>query len=346
MCSSRSRMSDADVRTEAAWTEASATDRLMFSVLANASVVDRDSVPPWNLADLEHPRSPPRIQDMTDTPAPPLIPETAGMPLEPPSVPEAPVSQNAPFEREAQAPEPIAPVPGASGANDVPSLSSPHEDKPAAPEHPPPLAEETSRAPARQEQEPFPTSVDDRTSRSDRNRIVEEDEDAKRTVLLDIYNLERRGVRMTKTWTMDDRVEDMMLEVRRHALGEEEAKNVDFMKDGLRFVVSGIELLNKRVGILDLDGWAADVNRTIGKHDQNLHKIYRKYWMRGSGRGPELDIAMAIASSMGMHHMKQMMTKKVVRSKGRGRTSSYSFDAHASSSDSDEEEEGVPAART
>jgi hypothetical protein len=167
---------------------------------------------------------------------------------------------------------------------------------------------------------PEPTASSDPFRTDDRwlNPVVE-DEDQKRSILLDIYHLEQRGVRMTKKWTMEDRLADMMLEVRRHAMAEEEAKNVSLLRDGLRMFVSGIELVNNRLGLLDLEGWSSEVTRDLDKHNENLGRIYRKYWRRSTSRNPETEIAMAIASSMGMHHIKRMMTKTMVSRVSRGR---------------------------
>lgn len=125
-------------------------------------------------------------------------------------------------------------------------------------------------------------------------------------------------MRMTKEWSMDDRLEDMMLEVRRHSMAEDEKKNVGIMRDGLRLAVSGIELVNNRFGVLDLDGWSSEVNRELSKHDVNLARIYRKYWRRSASRSPEAEIAVALLSSMGLHHMKRVMAKKVMTNIGRG----------------------------
>ena len=149
-----------------------------------------------------------------------------------------------------------------------------------------------------------------------------EDEDYKRSVLLDIYSMEQRGVKMTRKWSMDDRLEDMMLEMRRHAMAEDETKNVNFMRDGLRLFVSGVEIVNNRLGLLDLEGWSNEVTRDLDKHNENLSRIYRKYCRRSTSRSPETEIALAIASSMGMHHMRRMMAKTMINRASRGQSSS------------------------
>ena len=118
-----------------------------------------------------------------------------------------------------------------------------------------------------------------------------------------------QGIALSKRWTMEDRLEDMTLEVRRLTLAMDETSNVDMMKDGLRLALTGIELVNNRIGLLDLEGWSSEACRDLEKHNANLTRIYRKYWRRGHSTSPEMDIAMSLIGSMSMYHMKRKMTK-------------------------------------
>ena len=143
----------------------------------------------------------------------------------------------------------------------------------------------------------------------------EQDEDeelAKRTVLIDLGRLEKQGVVMTKRWTMQDRYSDMLLELRRHLMLEEEQSNVDMLKDGLKMLVTGVEVLSKKFQVLDLDGWSSEVSGTLSKHDATLARIYRKHWRRGSSRNPEVELALALIGSAGMYHLKSSMSKHLV----------------------------------
>ena len=140
----------------------------------------------------------------------------------------------------------------------------------------------------------------------------EDDELAKRTVLIDLGRLEAQGVAMTKKWTMDDRYSDMLLELRRHLMLEEEQSNVEMLKDGLKMLVTGVEVLSKKFQILDLDGWSSEVSGTLCKHDATLARIYRKHWRRGSSRNPEVELALALIGSAGMYHLKSSMSKHLV----------------------------------
>ncbi|RPF82030.1 MAG: hypothetical protein CBC65_001465 [Rhodothermaceae bacterium TMED105] len=139
-----------------------------------------------------------------------------------------------------------------------------------------------------------------------------DDEDSRRAVLLDLRQLEMQGVKLSKEWTLQDRTEDMMLEMRRITLAMDEQSNVNMMRDGLRVAVTGIEMVNNRIGLLDLEGWSSEVCRDLNKHDANLGRIYRKYWKRSHSTSPEMDILMTMVGSMGMYHMKRKMSKQIL----------------------------------
>ena len=125
-------------------------------------------------------------------------------------------------------------------------------------------------------------------------------------------------MRLSKDFTLEDSADDMTLEIRKHALAMDEASNVNMMRDGLKLVVTGLEMVNNRIGLLDLEGWSTDVCRDMNKHDKALGAIYRKYWRRSTSNSPEMDICMSLAASMGFHHMKRKMSKQIMSSAGRG----------------------------
>ena len=143
-----------------------------------------------------------------------------------------------------------------------------------------------------------------------------DDEDSRRAVLLDLRQLEMSGAKLSKEWTMHDSTQDMMLELRRVTLSMDEASNVNMMKDGLKLALTGIEMVNARFGLLDLEGWSSEACKTLNKHDANLARIYRKYWKRGRSSSPEMEIAMSLIGSMGMHHVKRKMSKQLLSGRG------------------------------
>ena len=60
----------------------------------------------------------------------------------------------------------------------------------------------------------------------------------------------------------------------------------------MRLLVTGIEMVNNKIGLLDLDGWSAEVCRDLKKHDANLSQFI-KYWKRSHSTSPEVDICMS-----------------------------------------------------
>lgn len=170
---------------------------------------------------------------------------------------------------------------------------------------------------------------------------VEDDEMSKRAILLDLQQLAAQpGVKLTKEWTMDDRMEDMLLELQRHTLLLHEREGIATLRDGLQIAVVGIENLNKRMGLLDLEGWSGSVLRNVHKHDYNLSRIYRKWWKRGHSTSPEMDLAIAIFGSMTMHHLQRSMTREMMTRKARfssrGRGKGGATAAYDNSSSDDE----------
>jgi hypothetical protein len=129
----------------------------------------------------------------------------------------------------------------------------------------------------------------------------------KQSVLLELESLRQQGITLSKTYTVHDRIEDMQFEVRRHLLTIEEKNTVQFMRDSMRLVFTGVEIANGRMGpFLDLDGWASDMGSDLGKYDSALSRLYRKYWRR-SASSPEMEIAVGILGSLGMYHFKKKL---------------------------------------
>ena len=200
-----------------------------------------------------------------------------------------------------------------------PRASSPPRERPFVPDESPP---HTPPPPPRDRHADDGSEVPYEPFQAEETRGAdsEETELAKRTVLLDLARLEKQGVQLSRQWTMDDRYEDMLLEMRRHVMIMDENANVEMLKDGLKMFVTGVEVVSKRFSILDLDGWSAEVSGTLGKHDANLARIYRKYWRRGHSRNPELDIALSLVGSMGLFHLKSSMGKHLVYGGSRARS--------------------------
>lgn len=133
----------------------------------------------------------------------------------------------------------------------------------------------------------------------------------KQNVLMDIERLKAQGVRFSKEWSLDDSLDDMNYEVRRHMLHIEEQNNLVTMRDGMRMICTGVEMLNGRMKILDLDGWTTEICSDMSKYDAALGKLHRKYWRRSYSSSPEMELATSVLMSMGMYHFKRKITSRM-----------------------------------
>lgn len=158
---------------------------------------------------------------------------------------------------------------------------------------------------------PLPANAIDTTpslSKEEKEEIMLE----KQSVLLELERMKAQGITLSKQYTLSDRIDDMQFEVRRHLLNIDEQNTVQFMRDGMRLAFTGVEIANSKMGpFLDLDGWAAEVSKDISKYDSSLSRLYRKYWKR-SAMSPEMELAVGILGSMGMHHFKKKFMGNVM----------------------------------
>lgn len=136
----------------------------------------------------------------------------------------------------------------------------------------------------------------------------------KQSVLLDMERLKLQGIQFTKVWTLNDRLDDMHFELRRHLLHLDEINNMNFLRDGLRMACTGFEVLNRRWGLLELDGWSQEVCRDMSRYDNSMSRLYRKYWRRTSTTSPEMELGLALMGSIGMYHFKQKMSSQMFSS--------------------------------
>ena len=275
----------------------SETDRILFTVLTNPDRVDLSSLP--RVAMSSEPLQFGALPSIEEDRTPRIIEED-------------PPESNA---RDTANPHPMF------GILDPPDTTSKHDDSNR------PSNDMSAPDPPLRSPSPLPQSMQDASLQeptipnpppAPATGSAEDDELTRRTLICDLRKLEMQGVKLTKEFTTEDRTEDMLLELRKHALAMDETANCAMMRDGLRMAVTGLELVNNRIGLLDLDGWSSDVCRDLKKYDTQLNSIYRKWWRRSSSTSPELDICLSLAGSMGLHHMRRKMSQSLMSSATRG----------------------------
>jgi hypothetical protein len=130
----------------------------------------------------------------------------------------------------------------------------------------------------------------------------------KHATLLEIERLRQAGAATTRSWSMQDTLEDMQLEERKLSANLDEAQMVNTMRAGLELMFTGIELANDRFGFLELEGWSAQMTADMTRYDAALSKLYRRHWRRSTS-SPEMEILLTIATSIVTHHVKTKFTK-------------------------------------
>ena len=122
--------------------------------------------------------------------------------------------------------------------------------------------------------------------------------------------LEKKGVELSKKYTMESSLQEMMGEY--ETIMEEKSKqnSVKFQGNMLMAVINGIEFLNNKFDPFDikLDGWSEQINENINDYDEIFAELYEKYKSKAT-MAPELKLMFQLGGSALMLHMTNTMFK-------------------------------------
>ena len=125
--------------------------------------------------------------------------------------------------------------------------------------------------------------------------------------------LEKKGVELSKKYTMESPLQEMMGEY--ETIMEEKSKqnSVKFQGNMLMAVINGIEFLNGKFDPFDikLDGWSEQVNENINDYDDIFGELHEKYKSKAS-MAPELKLLFQLGGSAMMVHMTNTMFKSAM----------------------------------
>lgn len=125
--------------------------------------------------------------------------------------------------------------------------------------------------------------------------------------------LEKKGVELSKKYTMESPLLEMQGEY--DTIIEEKTKqnSVKFQGNMLMAVVNGLEFLNNRFDPFDikLDGWGEQLNENITDYDEVFGELYDKYKSRAS-MAPELKLLFQLGGSAMMVHMSNSLFKSAL----------------------------------
>ena len=129
-------------------------------------------------------------------------------------------------------------------------------------------------------------------------------------VLRKLEDLEAKGVRLTRKYTMDSPLDEMNGEYENIIAEKEKSNNVKFQGKMLMAAITGIEFLNSKFDPFDikLDGWAEQVNENISDYDEIFAELHEKYRSKAK-LAPELKLLFQLGGGAIMLHMTNTMFK-------------------------------------
>jgi hypothetical protein len=125
--------------------------------------------------------------------------------------------------------------------------------------------------------------------------------------------LERKGVELSKKYTMESPLAEMQGEY--ETIVEEKSKesSIKFQGNMLMAIINGIEFLNGRFNPFDLqlDGWSDQINENIEDYDDIFAELHEKYKSRGN-MAPEVKMLLQLGGSAMMVHLSNTMFKSAM----------------------------------
>ena len=122
--------------------------------------------------------------------------------------------------------------------------------------------------------------------------------------------LEKKGVEMSKKYTMESSLLEMQGEYETIMDEKTKQNSVKFQGNMLMAMINGIEFLNGRFDPFDikLDGWSEQVQENITDYDDIFAELFDKYKSKAT-MAPELKLLFQLGGSAMMVHMTNTMFK-------------------------------------
>ena len=132
-------------------------------------------------------------------------------------------------------------------------------------------------------------------------------------VLRDLEQLERKGVSLSKQYTMESSLQEMQGEYETIVAEREKKTSSKFQGRMLMAAVTGLEFLNNRFDPFDvkLDGWAEQIGENLDDYDEIFGELHEKYKSKAK-MAPEIKLMFQLAGSAIMVHMTNSMFKSSV----------------------------------
>jgi hypothetical protein len=125
-----------------------------------------------------------------------------------------------------------------------------------------------------------------------------------------LESLEKKGVELSKKYSMDSSLQEMIGEYETIMDEKSKQNSVKFQGNMLMAIINGIEFLNNKFDPFDikLDGWSDQVQENINDYDDIFSELHDKYKSKAS-MAPEIKLLFQLGGSAMMVHMTNTMFK-------------------------------------
>lgn len=125
-----------------------------------------------------------------------------------------------------------------------------------------------------------------------------------------LEGLERKGAELTKKYSMESSLQEMMGEYEMIVAEKERENSVKFQGNMLSAAINGLEFLNNRFDPFDvkLEGWGEQFGENINDYDDIFGELHEKYKSKAK-MSPELKLLFQLAGGAMMVHMTNTMFK-------------------------------------
>ncbi len=144
----------------------------------------------------------------------------------------------------------------------------------------------------------------------------------KQEILLKLVALEKRGITLTKKYSLSSKLSDLKFELDLHKNNAEVDASVKFQQKVLMAAVTGLELANKTFDPIGakLDGWSESVMDNLDDYETIFIKLHEKYKSRAD-LPPELQLFVTLVGSAFMFHVTKTMFSSALGGSGDGGSS-------------------------
>jgi len=145
---------------------------------------------------------------------------------------------------------------------------------------------------------------DDSISNSSSERGSKDKKKEKQEILLKLLALEKKGIELTKKYSMSSKLSDLRFELKLHQNNTEVELSVKFQQKILMAAVTGLEFANSKFDPIGakLGGWSESVMENLDDYESIFIKLHEKYKNRAD-LPVELQLLVTLVGSAFMFHV-------------------------------------------